>query len=165
MLRESADGHVTEMCVLTGWKAEGHLDTCSDVIGKYLITPFGAQLLVSVKTAESKAQQFLTRSSPHVACSHIFIIFATHEASGSKLSKRFLHEASVVCSCRMHLEKLWEPQFYFSMLPKLTSNILCLPIGCAGKSSCEKQTADCCTTLVHCHVSGHRLGLLLICLQ
>lgn len=29
---------------------------CSDAIGKYLITPFGAQLLVSVKTAESEAQ-------------------------------------------------------------------------------------------------------------
>lgn len=34
----------------------GHVDVSSDAIGKYLITPFGAQLLVSVKTAESKDQ-------------------------------------------------------------------------------------------------------------
>lgn len=56
---------------------------CSDAIGKYLIIPSGAQLLVSVKTAESKAQQFLQSIFLHIAClrhmltrkdGHIFMI-------------------------------------------------------------------------------------------
>lgn len=37
----------------------GSLDTHYDVIGKCLIIPFLAQLLVSGKTADSKAQQVL----------------------------------------------------------------------------------------------------------
>ena len=50
---------MTEMFVFTGEKVGGNSDTHCDAIGKYLIIPFLAQLLVSVKTADSKAQQVL----------------------------------------------------------------------------------------------------------
>lgn len=50
---------MTEMFILTGEKVGGNLDTHYDAIGNYLTVPFLAQLFLSVKTADSKAQQVL----------------------------------------------------------------------------------------------------------
>jgi hypothetical protein len=58
---------MTVLFVLTDWKLGGNLDMHYDAVGKYLIILLLAQLLVSVTTADRKAQQVLQSSSLNIA--------------------------------------------------------------------------------------------------